>query len=643
MAKKISQLTQATQVKSDDVTVIVQDGETKKLPLNMMVTKQDIENKKVAGLAKLDEIEATYENDTYTPTITVKNKSSVKVGEGDGVDYSANVMDGPAKSAILTGQTLVNHATDNLYITVAPLGVETITQNMLALKNNTEYIAIFRMLIGSDTSVYLHLFNNNWEFVKNFSSNLSPTKNYIKFTTPSSSEIKHLQLENKGASSFDITDVMVIEYEDGMENWDIPYFEGMQSVKMPVLTTTGKNLFNKGNMLINCALDADTGEIIENWANFNTSDFIKVEKNRPIFIPSAGSSRKVLYDINKKYVKNVSFSGDKVFVADVDGYIRVTMTNIDYDSFQIEYGTQATSYEPYKTNTLTTPEDLELRGIGNVKDELNVATGELTQRIGEIVFNSSDGFNYLNNQDDGNFSSFEFTKDINRKPGYNGEICDKLKRLRNYLTNENGIYYYSNDGRLELRLDTTNFISRDLNGLNDYLSKNPITLQYFLATPTIKTVVLNPSGTLASETPYMWKNGSIQLSSDGLVPGLDYAVTTSRVGVIENNMNETITNEKRIHALEVILAQSTIAAAADAVSLQSDLESTTMSTDGAQLETENTQDNFLYEMILLLIENNAHDESLFDKVCMFYLYGKLSDEQFTNIYNLLYPVNPEEE
>ena len=47
MAKKISQLTQATEVKSDDVTVIVQDGETKKLPLNMMVTKQDVEDKKL--------------------------------------------------------------------------------------------------------------------------------------------------------------------------------------------------------------------------------------------------------------------------------------------------------------------------------------------------------------------------------------------------------------------------------------------------------------------------------------------------------------------------------------------------------------------------------------------------------------------
>ena len=148
---------------------------------------------------------------------------------------------------------------------------------------------------------------------------------------------------------------------------------------------------------------------------------------------------------------------------------------------------------------------------------------------------------------------------------------------------------------------------------------------------------------LASETPYMWKNGSIQLSSNGLVPGLDYAVTTSRVGVIENNVTETITNEKRIHALEVILAQSTVTASADLISLQSDLESTIMLSDGSDLDIENAPDDFLYEMILLLIENNAYDESLFDKVCAFYLYGKLSDEQFTNIYNLLYPTNSEEE
>ena len=55
-------------------------------------------------------------------------------------------------------------------------------------------------------------------------------------------------------------------------------------------------------------------------------------------------------------------------------------------NIQLEESSVKTSYEPHKSNTLTTPEDLELRGIGDVKDELNVATGELTQRIGEVLF-----------------------------------------------------------------------------------------------------------------------------------------------------------------------------------------------------------------------------------------------------------------
>ena len=58
-------------------------------------------------------------------------------------------------------------------------------------------------------------------------------------------------------------------------------------------------------------------------------------------------------------------------------------------TIQLEIGNEATPYEPYKSNILSTPQDLELRGIGNVKDELNLATGELTQRIGEIVLDDS--------------------------------------------------------------------------------------------------------------------------------------------------------------------------------------------------------------------------------------------------------------
>ena len=38
-----------------------------------------------------------------------------------------------------------------------------------------------------------------------------------------------------------IRDIMIIEYQEGMKNWDIPYFEGIQSVKMPVLTTSNED------------------------------------------------------------------------------------------------------------------------------------------------------------------------------------------------------------------------------------------------------------------------------------------------------------------------------------------------------------------------------------------------------------------
>ena len=301
-----------------------------------------------------------------------------------------------------------------------------------------------------------------------------------------------------------------------------------------------------------------------------------------------------------------------------------------------------------KTNILTVNEDVTLRGIGDVNDELNLLTGEVVERTGflkstDIPKNSWYGYT---EHDNGIARITYMLKGATKNPSNSNMICDKYlvaSNTNNTLTISNIALGDTANPVLHLRVPYNLLSSRTLQGFIEYVEQNPFNITYKLATDSVKTVVLNPSGTLASETPYMWKNGSIKLSSDGLVPGLDYAVTTSRVGVIENNMNETITNEKRIHALEVILAQSTIAAAADAVSLQSDLESTTMSTDGAQLETENTQDNFLYEMILLLIENNAHDESLFDKVCMFYLYGKLSDEQFTNIYNLLYPVNQEEE
>ena len=73
---------------------------------------------------------------------------------------------------------------------------------------------------------------------------------------------------------------MVLEYIEGMENWDIPYFEGMQSVENPSLMTVGKNLFD--GELEKGSIYASTGQNAN--AEALRSDYIKVEPNTSFII-----------------------------------------------------------------------------------------------------------------------------------------------------------------------------------------------------------------------------------------------------------------------------------------------------------------------------------------------------------------------
>lgn len=577
MAKKISQLTQATEVKSDDVTVIVQDGETKKLPLNMMVTKQDIEDKKVVGLAKLDEIEATYENDTYTPTITVKNKSSVKVGESDGVDYSANVMDGPAKSAILKGQTLVNtwdkHETHNKsnfilhddgFMELKPnvLYLDHIQKSTSCLKPNTKYLLIVEVKDNTlPNEIYLNpddrtYFYNNETVILYPPKTNGVTKTLLTTISDFSTtrgDLRWGAYIRTGQNNVDESErgtvkirQMLIEYQDGMENWDIPYFTGMQSVKMPVLTTTGKNLFDKTKAEVGKLVQFD-GSIID-LPDYFCSDYIRINKNKSYY-KSGSLGSAAIYNQNKDFIRRLDAFVGLFTVTDNDCYyMRLNGRIDDLDIFQLEEGTQATPYEPYKTNILTVNEDVTLRSNGSVCDELDLLTGKLTQRIDE-----------------------------------DGEI----------LTQE-----------------------------------------------VVKTVDLIPSGTHPSTTPYCWKDGHIQLSSSGLLPSLEYSVVTSRAGQISQNAAMIVKNDKRIFDLEILLAGGLVNTTYQALTLQNQVET---GLSKVSLSSEKEPDYLLYHMIMKLIEEKAYKlDDLAEKVSVFYLYEKLSDEQFETIYSELYPFVEEE-
>lgn len=695
MAKKISQLTQATEVKSDDVTVIVQDGETKKLPLNMMVTKQDIENKKIAGLAKLDEIEATYENDTYTPTITVKNKSSVKTGEGDEVDYSANVMDGHAKSAILKGQTVSNlwKELSNVIIVqeqqegttiqydyseqyakvtfgekqvnaATTVGMNT-TQQLQG--NKTYYINTF-VLDGSETTDTFLIrdgFNNvnlHTTVIKEY-----PTGQILSFTTeaPTSRLLFYYFAYtrkyggvNYGKPYYMPKRFIVSDKLEDVVNQD--FFEGMQSVKMPVLTTTGKNLFD-GNFYFRQKYDNNIKNIIDADNRTSVSTVINVKPNTNYYIKPFNKTNTKLrlkgvmfYDENGYYLSETlaygfdgmfttpSNCGFITFEVQTNDWSEYTVDELKSQNYQIEQGEQSTTYEPYKSNILTVNEPIELRGIGQgsnrVEDELDCLTGEVTERIGEYQITGEENWDFLPSVRRLQIQNPKFIPNI--KCG--AFACDKLQAKQmndDSLHGTNGTYYigYTSDNWLRIILDE-NLTSLEQG--KEWLKANKPIIQYQLKTESIKTVDLIPSGTHPSTTPYCWKDGHIQLSSSGLLPSLEYSVVTSRAGQINQNATMIVKNDKRIFDLEILLASGLVNTTYQALTLQNQVET---GLSKVSLSSETEPDYLLYHMIMKLIEEKAYKlDDLTEKVSVFYLYEKLSDEQFETIYSALYPFVEEE-
>ena len=192
-----------------------------------------------------------------------------------------------------------------------------------------------------------------------------------------------------------------------MENLDIPHFEGMQSVKMPVLTTTGKNLFDINNVIQqdgiivngNSILISENKDypdnIIYTFENAPTESVLSFELSSNDVQNPGGALASVWYEDGTNIwittTKKVYVNTKKIIDIRIHNWCKGTHI---FSNIQLEKGTTATPYEPYKSNILSTPEDLELRGIGNIKDKLNVATGELTQRIGEIVLDGSEEWTF---------------------------------------------------------------------------------------------------------------------------------------------------------------------------------------------------------------------------------------------------------
>ena len=281
----------------------------------------------------------------------------------------------------------------------------------------------------------------------------------------------------------------------------------------------------------------------------------------------------------------------------------------------MEAGRQISSYEPYKSSILSCNEEIILRGIGEVQDELNLLTGELTQRIVEIVLDGSENWSVLANYSNGDCKAYSLT--IN---DYTSNIvCDGLKILPNDLKfgTEEGVFVNNN-----LLVVKKNIATIEL--FKQWLSQNPLTVQYRLETESIKTVDLNSSNGDV-KTPVIYKNGHILLQSDGLIPELHYSIPVSYSGLIAQNTMTNLKHSWRLDELEIMAYTSIVNSQYESLIFVATAE-----TNEVVVSSDYVPDESLYNMLKVLVNANALVNAD-EKINVFYLYGKLSDEMYVDL------------
>ena len=153
------------------------------------------------------------------------------------------------------------------------------------------------------------------------------------------------------------------------------------------ITHMHKNLFDKSAVEIDKYLDTSTG-LPAPAINYVVSDYIPVFSGVTIFIPASQTARRWFYDKNKTPTTYLNNSGNQAYIPSADGYIRVSIlkTQIDIDTYQIEYGSTATTYEDYAA-----PETISDTFGRTVYGGTRELDGTLTETVQKYTISSFSG------------------------------------------------------------------------------------------------------------------------------------------------------------------------------------------------------------------------------------------------------------
>lgn len=565
----------------------------------------------------LHDILSDRKEDMMTPTI--ENSSSMfKVGQGDNVDYSENVVDGAYESCVLKGRSLVNiHKRQGYRIRLSEEtqqankfeniveGDNHISCNMVdgnmygwgsyidlgyinvdMLKPNTKYLVWFELAtVPVRYSV---------SFRDKSSSNplgqaldIPKGQNYAILTTADeiikSSQILYISFHQGDVGYYEFKNAMIIEYQEGMENLEIPYFEGICNVKSPILSNVGKNLAKLTRSYTSVGLtfkviddtlyvDGTAEKILDYYLTVNNCENSKMLNSLEVGTTVTLSNSlglKNYFGVWKNGTTNDSWFTNTMTIQKGDNNIRCFIRfdqgstyNNQAIKIQLEATQNPTTYEPYKSNTTTFEQKddktIVLRSLPNgVCDTLNVETGEYIQRIGEIVLDGSDDETFVAKGgwvNDTHMSfDFKVSDAVKEKTNVITAISDKFKSvIRNSQSASSTDEFITNtsSGFIFVMIRKNRLNTQDLVGFKQWLSQNTLTVQYELATPVVKMVDL-------SGYPFAYKDGHVALSSgsieQSLTPKVEYSVVTNRNGQIRSNQKMIERQQKQLDRLQTMI------------------------------------------------------------------------------------------
>lgn len=502
-----------------------------------------------------------------------------------------NSLAGQAKNAVVEGMTLVNLVPNKIIDYVATSdydGVNFLGQHsnkgghlwkvIYDLKPNTKYFISCYVETFDVAEGQYYLLNNRASSCVFDESIRIHYRGLHKWILTSKTEFTEsvfiaLRCQNSNArGAIKIKNIMIIEYQEGMENWDIPYFEGMTSVKSLALKSVGKNLANVDNYIsypnntVAMTKESENSYIVESkkegvWQSYIV-DKIMLKANTTYtlsydykILSSNIGLENVYVCLRKDLQSSTNVSGDckngipRSFTPKEDVIVRLCLyasdgtpgiNKIRFSNIQVEESTAKTEHEQYKSHSITTPDDLALRGIGDVKDTLDIAKGEKVERIVERVLNGSE--NWQNNEFFSNTLS-EFR--LNLKTKIKGIITDRFIQ-----GGAEERVAFLEDGGLHIRVLKTKLSSDTVEGFKEWLANNNLTIQYVLAEPITTKIDLSDNHvySYADTTHY-----SFEVPEGSLIPTLSIDVPTNLPAVVtrQNNTITELENENKALKTEI--------------------------------------------------------------------------------------------